>query len=152
MGQFSYTLDSYCMFSTATVTNCHKLSCLKQCKFIITQFGRTKNWYRSQNPFPFFFFLNLLEAPHIPWHSTPIVHIQSQKKIISLWWFFSIISPCDQSGETLVFNLYFNFNCRIITLQYCDSFCHTSTWISRRYTYVPSLLYLPSTSFPCPHL
>ena len=31
-----------------------------------------------------FFFFNLLEAPHIPWHSAPFVHIKSQKKIISL--------------------------------------------------------------------
>ena len=25
------------------------------------------------------------------------------------------------------------FNWRIITLKYCDAFCHTSTWINRRY-------------------
>ena len=31
------------------------------------------------------------------------------------------------------------FNWRIITLQYCAGFCHTSTWISHRYAYVPSL-------------
>ena len=31
-------------------------------------------------------------------------------------------------------------NWRIVALQYCVGFCHTSTWISHRYTYVPSLL------------
>ena len=31
----------------------------------------------------------------------------------------------------------FIFNWRIIVLQYCVGFCHTSTCISHRYTYVP---------------
>ena len=39
------------------------------------------------------------------------------------------------------------FNCRIITLQYCDGFCRISTWIGPRYTCVPphpeSLSHLP---------
>ena len=43
---------------------------------------------------------------------------------------------------------YFIFNWRIITLQYCDGFCHTSTWISHRHTHVPSLLNLPPYSMP----
>ena len=33
-----------------------------------------------------------------------------------------------------------------IALQYCVDFCHTSTWINHRYTYVPSLLNFPPTS------
>ena len=37
------------------------------------------------------------------------------------------------------------FNRRIIALQYCVLFCHTSTWISHRYTHVPSFLNLPPT-------
>ena len=46
------------------------------------------------------------------------------------------------------------FGKRIITLQYCDycdGFCHASTWISIRYAYVPSLmepLPPPSPSHP----
>ena len=32
---------------------------------------------------------------------------------------------------------FFFFNWRIITLQHCGSFCHTSTWVSCRYTCVP---------------
>ena len=31
------------------------------------------------------------------------------------------------------------FNWKIIALQYCVGFCHVSTWISHRHTYVPSL-------------
>ena len=37
------------------------------------------------------------------------------------------------------------FNWRIIALQCCVAFCHTSTWISQRYTQVPSLLNLLPT-------
>ena len=29
------------------------------------------------------------------------------------------------------FTFYFIFNWRIIALQYCDGFCHTSTWMNR---------------------
>ena len=44
----------------------------------------------------------------------------------------------------------FIFNSRTIILQCCVDFCHTSTWMSHRYTYVPSLLNLPPTSHPFP--
>ena len=40
------------------------------------------------------------------------------------------------------------FNWRIIALQHCVGFCHTSAGISHRYTYVPSLLNFPPTSHP----
>ena len=39
----------------------------------------------------------------------------------------------------LVSGLQLFFNWRAITLQYCVDFCHTPSWISYRYTYVPSL-------------
>ena len=42
------------------------------------------------------------------------------------------------------------FNLRIIALQNCVGFCHTSTWISHRYTYDSSLLN-PSPSPTPPH-
>ena len=45
----------------------------------------------------------------------------------------------------LIFFNVFIFNWRIINLHYCVGFCHTSTWISHSYTYVPSLLNLPPT-------
>ena len=40
------------------------------------------------------------------------------------------------------------FNWRIIALQRCVHFCHTSTWIRHRYTYIPSLLKLSPIFFP----
>ena len=43
-------------------------------------------------------------------------------------------------------------NWRIIALQYCVGFCHTSAWISHRYTYVPSLLNFPPIFLPIPPL
>ena len=43
----------------------------------------------------------------------------------------------------------FIFNWRIIALQSHVGFCHTTTWISHRYTYVPCLLnLLPTPSHP----
>ena len=44
----------------------------------------------------------------------------------------------------------FIFNWRIIALQYCGGFCHTSTWISHTYTCFPCLLKLPPTFIPFP--
>ena len=44
------------------------------------------------------------------------------------------------------------FNWRIIALQNFAVFCQTSTWISHRYTYIPSLLNLPPISLPIPLL
>ena len=44
----------------------------------------------------------------------------------------------------------FIFNWRIFASKYCAGFCHTSTCISHRYTYVPSFLNLPPTSLPTP--
>lgn len=35
---------------------------------------------------------------------------------------------------------------RIVTLQHCAGFCHTSTWLSHRYIHIPS----PWTPFPAP--
>lgn len=61
--------------------------------------------------------------------------------------------PCLPLGITashilVIFSSVFIFIWRIIALQYCVSFCHTSTRIRRPCTYVPSLLNLPPTS-PC---
>ena len=38
------------------------------------------------------------------------------------------------------FNKLIIFNWRMVALQRCVGFCHISTWISRRFKYVPSLL------------
>ena len=47
-----------------------------------------------------------------------------------------------------LFNFLLEDNC----WQFCDGFCHISTWISYRYTHVPSLLSLPPISHPIPPL
>ena len=39
--------------------------------------------------------------------------------------------------KKIAFFSFLSFNWRLITLQYCDSFCHTLTWISHRCTRVP---------------
>ena len=39
------------------------------------------------------------------------------------------------------------FNWKIIALQCCVGFCHTATWISHNYTYVPFFLNLPLTPY-----
>ena len=54
-------------------------------------------------------------------------------------------------SSPLFFFYFIYFNWRIITLQYCDDFCHTSVWIGHRYTCVPSILNpLPPLSIPYP--
>ena len=60
----------------------------------------------------------------------------------SIFNFFSVLL-------LLFFPLYF-FNWRIFALKNFVVFCHTSTWISHRYTHVHSLLNLPSIAFPTP--
>ena len=42
----------------------------------------------------------------------------------------------------------FIFNWRIVALQHCVGFCQISSWISHRYTYVPSLLTIPPPPSP----
>ena len=51
----------------------------------------------------------------------------------------------------LFFSFFLYFNWRLITLQYCDGFCHTSTWISPRCTCIPPCWTpLPTPSPPHP--
>ena len=57
-----------------------------------------------------------------------------------------LIRPLD----TLFCFSFFFFNWSINALQCCVVFCHTSTGVSHRYTYGPSLLNLPPTSHPIP--
>jgi len=58
-------------------------------------------------------------------------------------------SPSPTESIRLIYtsvSLLLSRNWRMIALQYWFDFCHTSTWISHRCTYVPSLLNLPPTS------
>ena len=52
----------------------------------------------------------------------------------------------------LLKDIFFFFFLRIIAFQYCVGFCHTSTRISHRYTYVPSLVDAPPIAHPTPPL
>ena len=56
----------------------------------------------------------------------------------------------DGTRGLICFLFSFVFNWKIIALQYCVSFCHTSTWISHKYAYVPSLLNLPPIQLSIP--
>ena len=69
-----------------------------------------------------------------------------RKKLKHSWFFKTLQHP----GFSYFFFSFF-FNWWIITLQYYG-FCHTSTWISHRYTRVPSLLISPPTVLPTPPL
>ena len=66
------------------------------------------------------------------WAFADTVH-QNEKLIIS----FSFLNILP---EIQFFKNPFFFDWRIIALQYYVGFCHTATWISHKYTYVPSLL------------
>ena len=62
--------------------------------------------------------------------------------------FVTLASPYVVFSHILSQFFFFLFNWWIIAIQYHAGFCHTSTWISHRYTYGPSLLDLP----PIAHL
>ena len=75
---------------------------------------------------------------------------------LSLFFLFShfilLFENCLNYSSCLEFLFILFFNWRTIALQYCVGFCHTSTWISHRYMYVPSFLKLLLTSHSIPSL
>ena len=52
------------------------------------------------------------------------------------------LSNLQNYEREISFFFFFNFNWRLITLQYCGGFCHTSTWISHGCTEDMQLWYL----------
>ena len=60
-------------------------------------------------------------------------------------WTLQIDRALDKLSYFFLINLFFYW--RIIALQNFAVFCQTSTWISHRYTYILSLLKLPSFSY-----
>ena len=57
-------------------------------------------------------------------------------------------SPGEGNDNPLQYSFFFNW--RIVVLQNFVVFCHTSTWISHRYTDISFLLNLPPISLPTP--
>ena len=67
------------------------------------------------------------------------------------WWATIQRFPESDMAGFLFKSIVVYFNWRIITLQYCYSFCHTSIWIGHRYTCIPSVLNpFPPPSHPIP--
>ena len=83
---------------------------------------------------------------HCRWILYHLSHQQSPR--ILEWVAYPIQSLAIFFPRLLFFFIYFNW--RIITLQYCDGFCHTSTWIGHRYTCIPHILNPTPTSLPTP--
>ena len=67
-----------------------------------------------------------------------VMRLDAMILVLMCVWYYSLL------------NLFFNW--RILALQNFAVFCPTSTWISHRYTYIPSLLKLPPISLPIPPL
>ena len=65
---------------------------------------------------------------------------------LSLVEFISLRKISDSCKEQSINFFFFFFYWKIIALQYCVGLCHTSTCISHRYTYVPSLWDPPAPS------
>ena len=71
----------------------------------------------------------------------------TKPSILSRWNRYSHSLFCLFAFSFFNLNL-FLFNRRIIALRCCAGFCHTLTWISHRYSQVPSLLSLPPPVSP----
>ena len=65
----------------------------------------------------------------------------------SCWGSWCPPSHGPESASCILFCLlvFFIFNCRIIALQCCIGFCHTTAQISHQHTCIPSLLNFPLT-------
>ena len=92
---------------------------------------------------------HLLSGRHIqaypqgyPGISSRIIQTSGLQKL----WLLKPLKEISTSLCIFFINLY--FNCRIIALQNFVVFCQTSTWISYRYTHVPSLFNLPRHPTP----
>ena len=107
-------------------------------------------WWRLRVPCPSSW---ELQTPLVPSSQTAIF----QPKCLQLE-SFTFLWALSNFSELWAFSFLFSLkkkktiNWRTSALQCCVDFCHTSTWISHRYTFVPSLLNLPPTSNPIPPL
>ena len=63
---------------------------------------------------------------------------------------YACLLPYHQHYMQELFKNLLIFNWKLIALQYCVGFSQTSTWISHRFTHVPSHFNIPLTSLPIP--
>ena len=98
--------------------------------------GQIRVLLRQCIPFPRGFFRTVYTAN--------IFSLCFPRKLITGWNIFFV--------RVHALTFYFFFNWRIIALQYYVGFCHLSTWIRHRWTYVPSVLNLCLTSHSTPPL
>ena len=82
----------------------------------------------------------ILSGCHLTWY-LEVWQLPKQIKILMLRWPLII-----HVHWSFLFFKFFYW--RIIALQNFVVFCQTSTWISHRYTYIPSFLNLPPISLP----
>ena len=161
---------------TPALLHAHPLSCpwdaLSFSMFLVLCFSHSASWYTHS--FYGWFSLTLrfllkglfrncisdLLIPNPTWIFSIIppehfLNILITSMLIYLLTFYHIIYSSSVASSRLrafFFNL-FIFDGRIIALQYCVGFCHSSTWIRRRCTCVPSLLnLLPTSSHAFPPL
>ena len=78
------------------------------------------------------------------WKDIVVIYVRKCYAYVFLKDFYSV--------QPHIFKNLFIFYWRIIALQNFAVFCQTSTWISHRYTYIPSLLKLSPISLPTPPL
>ena len=109
-----------------------------------------KKWHQVTDVSPALAFSLLLQPPlHLPF----LIHLWLSCGFHQLP---RLEKPTDAYavGHKKSLNYFFVliFNWRIIALQCCIGFFHSSTRISHRYTYVPSLLNLPPTHHRIPAL
>ena len=87
-----------------------------------------------------FFVISFFTVPFSLWNLSSLTRDQTCSPAVEVW---SLNHTPPGKSQNHFFKNLFVFNWRIIALQYCVGVCHTSTRVSHRYAYVPSLLSLP---------
>ena len=83
-------------------------------------------------------------------HLSMDIYVVSTSWLLLQWFFFFNELKCLFIILFSFLNRLIYFNWRIITLQHCDGFSHTSIWIGHRHTHIPSILSSASQVPPQP--